>query len=85
MYSHAIKLNISDLLNKLHSSSKPNPKSELLQGVWDFKQWIAPFQGKLDNHSKYHVFRFTRGTSSKVFYKINLHLILFSCLHVYAY
>lgn len=58
---------ISDLLEKIHNSSnKPNPKCELLQGIWDFKKWIEPFQGSIDNHSKYHVFRFTKGSTSKV-------------------
>ena len=58
---------ISDLIEKIHNcSSKPNPKCELLQGVWDFKKWIEPFQGSMEYHSKYHVFRFTKGSTSKV-------------------
>ena len=56
---------IVDLLQKIHDCYRPNPESQLLEGVWDFKEWMKPFLGKVENHSKYHVFRFTK-TSSKV-------------------
>ena len=55
-----------DLVQKIHTSFKPNPEVQLLEGVWDFKEWMKPFLGKVEHHSKYHVFRFTK-TSSKVY------------------
>lgn len=57
---------IIDLLEKLNQSLKPNPISQLVQVVWDFKAWLKSTQGDMENHSKYHIFRFTKGSSSKV-------------------
>ena len=56
---------LTDLVEKIHGSYHPNPTSKLLEGVWDFKEWMKPFLGKVENHSKYHVFRFTK-KSTKV-------------------
>ena len=30
------------------------------EGIWDFKAWLKPTQGKMENHSKYHAFKFTK-------------------------
>ena len=47
------------LLQVIHQSSTPHPRTELLKGVWDIKEWITPFLNPLKGHSKYLVFRFT--------------------------
>ena len=65
-YSYNYDEFILDLLAKLNQSCKPNPISQLIEGVWDFKAWLKPTQGEMENHSKYHVFRFTKGSTSKV-------------------
>lgn len=64
----AIYINVIsiDLLTKIHESCKPNPVSQLVQGVHDFKAWMDPTQGGMENHAKYHVFRFTKGSSNAV-------------------
>jgi len=53
----------SDLLQLIHRSSSPNPVSQLVLGVWDFKTWMEPFLAKVEGHSKYLVFRFTLNAS----------------------
>jgi len=58
---------VTDLLGRINQSCKPNPISKLIEGVWDFKAWLKPMQGEMENHSKYHVFRFTKTSSSKVY------------------
>lgn len=50
------------LLQVIHQSSTPHPVTEPLRGVWDVKEWINPLKG----HSKYLVFRFTKGCSGNV-------------------
>ena len=57
---------IIDLLEKIECGSrKPHPKCELLKSVWDIKSWLEPYRGDVKEHSRYHVFRFTK-TASKV-------------------
>lgn len=62
----------AELLQKVRRSSTPNPATELLAGVWDFKKWMDPFLTNVRGHSKYLVFRFTLGPSglqSEMHYK----------------
>ena len=56
---------ILDLLQLIHRSSTPNPMSYLLSCVWDFKCWLEPVLGAVGGHSKYLVFRFTRGSTNR--------------------
>lgn len=51
----------AELLQKIRQSSSPNPATELLAGVWDFKKWMNPILTNVTGHSKYLVFRFTLG------------------------
>ena len=54
----------------LHQSSTPNPATELLTGIWDFKCWMDPFLTNVSGHSKYLVFWFTLGPhESEMHYK----------------
>ena len=52
MYLHSHIFYFFYVIEEIHSSRKPNPKCQVLEGVWDFKQWIQPFQGNVGNHSK---------------------------------
>ena len=52
------------LLSVISQSSTPNPISELVDGVWDFKSYVQPFLNSLQGHSKYGVFRFTLGSDN---------------------
>ena len=49
----------------IHQSSTPNPITELLKGVWDFKEWQSQFALPVKGFSKYLVFRFTKGSSGQ--------------------
>ena len=62
-----------DLLQKINGCYKPNPQSQLLDGVLDFKDWMKPFLGTVENHSKYHAFRFTK-KSPRVWCKSSLQI-----------
>ena len=50
-------------MKNIQGSCKARPDCQMLEGVWDFKEWMKPFIGKVENHSKYHVFRFTKRQS----------------------
>lgn len=52
-----------DLISLIHWSSTPNPATFLLDGVWDFKEWLQPHLAMIEQHSWYHVYRFTRNSS----------------------
>ena len=56
---------LSDLLQLIHRSSTPNPSTYQLSAVWDFKRWLEPVLGAVGGHSKYLVFRFTLGSTSR--------------------
>ena len=65
-------VSLPELLQKIHQCSTPNPATELLAGVWDFKNWMNPFLTNVSGHSKYLVFRFTlgpNGIQSEMHYK----------------
>ena len=63
---------------------KPNPISQLIQVVWDLKAWLKHTQGEMENHSKYHVFRFTKDSSSKVSELLSILLVsvIYVCLNI---
>jgi len=44
-------------------SCTPTPLTFLLDGVWDFKEWLKPHIATIEQHSWYHVYRFTRSSS----------------------
>jgi len=64
-----------DLMCSIQNSCKAKPDCELLDGIWDYKEWMKPFLGKIENHSKYHVFRFTKKQA-----KVCIMLTLVLCL-----
>ena len=59
-------INHTELINLISQSSTPNPQTEVVAGVWDFKEWIDPYLANIEYHSKYHVYRFTIGKSGDV-------------------
>ena len=50
----------------INQSSTPKPQTQVVTGVWDFKEWINPYLAEMDHHSKYHAYRFTLGKSGDV-------------------
>jgi len=65
-----------DLMKRIQESCKARPVCQILDGVWDFKDWMKPFLGKIENHSKYHAFKFSKRLSSMV-YCIHMFICLF--------
>ena len=63
MSSHHLHYEHLDLLQVITRSSSPNPQSQLLDGVWDFKKWMEPYLANIEKHSKYLAFRFTLNSS----------------------
>ena len=61
----------TDLIGLIHHCSTPNPTTVLLDGVWDFKQWLEPYMAVVEQHSWYHCYRFTRNSAgiSEMHYK----------------
>ena len=49
----------ADLLQAIQSSYTPCPSAELVESVWDFKKWLEPYIPRLEQHSRYLVYRFT--------------------------
>lgn len=54
------------MLDAIRRSSTPTPKTELIDGIWDFKEWMEPYLANIQNHSKYLCFRFSRNASGIV-------------------
>lgn len=54
------------LLSSIKQSFTPSPISAMIGGVWDVKLYMEPFLCKIQNHSRYGVFRFTRNNSDHV-------------------
>ena len=52
-----------DLLSLIERSCTPTPSAVVLDGVWDFKEWLTPHMANIEQHSWYHVYRFTRNTN----------------------
>ena len=71
-YASYMCINSLDLVNLINRSSTPNPASFLLDGVWDFKDWLQPHMGVIQQHSRYHVYRFTKnsGGIAEMHYKL---------------
>ena len=61
--SSYLHVHFSDLINLIHRSSTPNPSTLLLDGVWDFKEWLQPHLAAIEQHSWYHAYRFSRNRS----------------------
>ena len=67
------------------------PECQILDGIWDFKDWMKPFLGKIENHSKYHAFKFSKRLSSKAYcihmficlFRIYLHFVMFTGAEVF--
>ena len=51
-----------DLMNLIQRSCTPTPSTFMMDGVWDFKDWLTPHLATLEQHSWYHVYRFTRNS-----------------------
>jgi len=61
----------SDLLQLTCRNSSPNPASQLLTAVKDFKKGMEPYLAAFEGRSKYYLFRFTLGTSKEQSYTTN--------------
>lgn len=53
------------LLASVHSSYTPNPTVSMVDGVWDFKSYFEPYLNKMQGHSKYGAFRFTKAADDQ--------------------
>jgi len=49
----------------VNRSSTPNPLCQILKAVWDCKLWMEPYLGVVKDHSKYHCFKFVRGSTER--------------------
>jgi len=52
----------ADLLSLIQRSCIPTPSVNKIDGVWDFKDWLTQYLVDIEQHSWYHVYRFTRST-----------------------
>ena len=52
------------------TSYTPCPSVELVESVWDFKKWLEPYIPRLEQHSRYLVYRSTMcDTKAQMHYK----------------
>lgn len=47
------------MLQAVQRSYTPNPIAQQVESVWDIKKWLEPHIPRLEQHSRYLVYRFT--------------------------